>query len=99
MPRKRTMTGTLVQYEEPEWTPLRDAVGLCRADWFMWMSEIELEDGSRVHAYKHVNTRRYLHLPGDGRAFAYMGDNRYREIDLDIAVDLVFVGCEPDEDE
>ena len=63
--------------------------------WPRW----SFEDGSRVHSYKHVTTRRYLHLPGDGRAFAYLGDHRYREIDLEIAVDLVFVGWERDEDE
>jgi hypothetical protein len=98
MPRERTTRGTVVQHEEAVWEPLRAAVGLYHADWFMWMFEIELADGSRVHSYKHIHTRRYLHLDGEGHAFVYCGDHLYREIDLDILVDLVIDGFDPADD-
>lgn len=61
---------SVVQYEDPTWKPLLDVVGEELAGWFMWMCELELATGERVHAYKHRVTRRYLHLTGDGRAFA-----------------------------
>jgi hypothetical protein len=38
---------------------------------FMWMFEVELESGLRLHAYKHIETRKYLHLDKEGRAFVY----------------------------
>ena len=34
----------------------------------MWMFEVELEDGRKLHAYKHWWTRGYIHLTLDGRA-------------------------------
>jgi hypothetical protein len=40
----------------------------------MWMHEVELEDGTRLHAYKHHETRRYLHLDHGGRAFVFIWD-------------------------
>lgn len=36
------------------------------------MFEVELESGLRLHAYKHRETRRYLHLDKEGRAFVYI---------------------------
>jgi hypothetical protein len=30
-----------------------------------------MEDGRRLHAYKHIDTRRYVHLCEDGTAFVY----------------------------
>jgi uncharacterized protein DUF4160 len=33
----------------------------------MWMHAVTLKDGTRIHAYKHWHTRRYLHLSDDGR--------------------------------
>jgi hypothetical protein len=33
----------------------------------MWMFEVRLSDGTPLHAYKHIDTRRYLHLASDGR--------------------------------
>lgn len=59
----------LVQHDEPEWGPLVRLVGEDLAGWFMWMHELELADGTRVHEYKHRATRRYLRLAKDGRAF------------------------------
>ncbi|MEX2107821.1 MAG: hypothetical protein WD827_02900 [Solirubrobacterales bacterium] len=63
------------QYETPNWDPLIDFL----AGNFMWMHEVELADGTRLHAYKHRETRRYLHLSSDGRAFFYSADGFYCE--------------------
>ena len=45
-----------------------DAVGeeVCRD--FMWMFEVELSNGKRLQAYKHADTRRYIHSPLPGLA-------------------------------
>ncbi len=66
--------GDVVQFECPEWRPLTALLGEHLTECFMWMHEIRLADGTAVHAYKHVRTRRHLHLALDGRAFAYLGD-------------------------
>jgi hypothetical protein len=66
---------------EPEWDPLIRIVGPILVEMFMWMYVAELPDGSDLHAYKHVATRRYLFLTADGRCFAYVGRHRYREVD------------------
>lgn len=83
-------TGEMCQFDEPDWQPLYDIVGVKLADWFMWMCEIDLEDGAAVHAYKHITTRCYFHLCIDGRAFEYVPSGRYREIDRREAIDVVF---------
>jgi hypothetical protein len=49
------------------------------------LTEIRLADGTVVHAYKHVRTRRYLHLALDGRAYAYLGA-AYLRIETSLAV-------------
>ena len=58
--------GDLRHCEKPEWLPLLEAVGERLTEGFMWMFWVELEDGSRLHAYKH-----YFHprvpLPDGGR--------------------------------
>jgi hypothetical protein len=76
----RTLPGTITQGERPVWQPLLDLVGEDLTGWFMWMYEVELADRTPLHAYKHVATRRYLHLSEDGRTFAYRSEARYREI-------------------
>lgn len=77
------------QYDKPEWGPLLD-LAPDDIDDFMWMFEVELESGLRLHAYKHIETRKYLHLDREGRAFVYLWpeeiDDRdepgsYREVD------------------
>ncbi len=98
------IAGEVCQYDEPDWQPLYDLVGVHLADWFMWMFEIELDDGAHVHAYKHITTRCYFHLAEDGRAFVYLRGGGYREIDRRHAIDLVFDGWEelasgPEEDD
>jgi hypothetical protein len=90
----RTVHGTLRQYERPIWQPLLDLLGEDLVEWFMWMHEIELADHSALHAYKHVATRRYLHLTEDGRAFVYRSEDDYAEITLRAAIDDAFAGWE-----
>jgi hypothetical protein len=88
------MSGTVVRWDRPIWQPLVDLVGFELATWFMWMYETELAGGVRVHAYKHISTRRYLFVAGDGRLFAYTARERYREIGRDEAIDEAFDGWE-----
>ncbi len=76
----RTYHGAYVQCDSPEWKPLVDLVGEDVVGNFMWMCEIELSSRTRVHAYKHIHTRRYIHLAADGTAFAYIPRGRYRTV-------------------
>lgn len=92
MPRPKKLRGETTRYDEPNWWPLRELVGRRLADWFMWMGEIKLSDDTAVHAYKHIATRRYVHLGEDGRAFAYTEDDRYVEMRRGTAVAGVFSG-------
>jgi hypothetical protein len=84
------IAGRLQQYRKPIWAPLRDLVGHELAHWFMWMCEVELADGARVQAYKHVSTRRYLHLDAGGHAFTYTAEGSYRPIHRRDAIDSAF---------
>jgi len=93
MPRKQTFAGELMQFERPNWDPLIDLVGVHLVRWFMWMSEFTV-DGTPAHAYKHVATRRYLHISEDGRLFAYVPRYRYREIGREEALEEVFFDWE-----
>ncbi len=86
--------GIVVQAGVPNWAPLEAVVGRDLAGWFMWIYEIELADGSRIHAYKHMTTRRYLHLVSDGRAFEHHADGRYGEVGLASAIVRAFSGWE-----
>ena len=79
------------QCDTPDWDPLR--VFLCGD--FMWMHDVQLDDGTLLNAYKHRITRRYLHLAEDGRAFVYTGNDRYQEVDADLATEEVFVVRRP----
>jgi hypothetical protein len=96
---RRMIEGGRHRYDKPDWGPLEDVLGsdqLCAH--FMWMMDIELEDGTIVNEYKHRWTRQYLHLDDGGRAFSYVGEGRYREVDLILALGAVFLDwecCEP----
>ena len=77
------------QYDKPEWGPLLELAAE-HIDDFMWMFEVELESGLHLHAYKHIETRKYLHLDKEGRAFVYIWPDdiddddepgSYREVD------------------
>lgn len=75
-----------LRVRDPEWQPLLDAVGERLTCGFMWMAAIELPVGT-LHAYKHRETRCYLHLTEDGRAFEWTGCERYVETRLDWAIE------------
>ena len=78
----------MVQGEVPDWRPLLE-LAPDHVDDFMWMFEVESEDGARIHAYKHRWTRRYLHLDCEGRAFFYGESARYHEVGSSCLLDLV----------
>jgi hypothetical protein len=90
--RRSYISGEIAGGEQPDWEPLLALVGPVVVDWFMWMFEVELANATRLQAYKHIDTRRYLHLAADGRAFLYFPDSRYREISPHQAIDLAFHG-------
>lgn len=82
----RKMRGQKVQYEMPNWDPLLKLLAEYLVADFMWMHEVELRDGTRLNAYKNRETKRYLHLSSDGRAFTYCGDDNYREVEVSPAL-------------
>lgn len=91
MPRE-AIAGQLRQHESPDWKPLVEILGNELAPWFMWMCEVELVDGGRIQAYKHVATRRYVHLADDGRALEHTADGNYRLVNLEHAIRHAFQG-------
>jgi hypothetical protein len=80
--REKGIEGQMHQYETPDWLPLALIAGIDLLEDFMWMHEVRLSDDRRLHAYKHIDTRRYLHLDDGANAFAYDEDGRYRPIEL-----------------
>lgn len=56
----------------PAWEPLENLVGYDGAHPFMAMSGGRTDEGDPVFAYKHMDTRRYIHLTEDGRAWKYV---------------------------
>jgi hypothetical protein len=76
------VTGHSVQGSVPEWQPLLEAVGEDLAGTFMWMFEVRLSDGRPLHAYKHIDTRCYVHLDPASNAFRYVGEHHYRRVEL-----------------
>lgn len=97
---------SVVQYDCPVWGPLEAAVGTRLAEGFMWMHEARLAGGATMHAYKHIHTRRYLHLSADGRrAFEYAPCGDYVPLRLDDAIEAalctwwLLAGWEPEDRE
>lgn len=90
---KRTLRGGGMQGDGANWEPLLEFAPE-EIDDFMWMFEIELEDGAMVQAYKHWWTRRYVHLDYAGRAFVFTGENLYEEVDPDELLSAVLRGRE-----
>lgn len=94
----RPRKGRVINHDHPIWEPLIRLVPE-HVDDFMWMHEVELEDGIRIHAYKHWETRRYLHLDHGSRAFVFVWDesrdldelSEYEEVDPLWLLDLVLV--------
>ena len=77
MARKRGKRGRMLPLQTPEWEPLLDLAEDHVED-FMWMYVAELEDGTRIHAYKHYWTRHYVFLDGDGRAYRLCRSRKVR---------------------
>jgi hypothetical protein len=78
MARTRTIRGVVSQSDAPDWRPLEKTVGRDLAGDFMWMHEVTLDDGRTLQAYKHIYTRRYVHLDSAGKALVHHGRERYR---------------------
>lgn len=83
----RTVHGETTGSDTPNWDPLLE-LAPAQVDEFMWMFEVQLDSGLRLHAYKHWETRKYLHLDTEGRAFVYLwpesdeeDNSSYREVD------------------
>jgi hypothetical protein len=88
----KDMPGRLGDADEPNWEPLLRVVGDGLVEWFMWMCPVELADGTRLEAYKHRITRRYLYLDAGGGAWGYdeaRGGARYRPMAVAAMLDLV----------
>jgi hypothetical protein len=79
-------TGAIERGAQTTWAPLVRVVGENMARDFMWMFEVALECGVSVQAYKHIETRRYLHLNSDGVAYHYEPPDRYRIVPIGQAV-------------
>lgn len=90
MGTRRTYRGEMLQGEQPDWAPLLKTVGERVTGDFMWMFEVKLSNGKRLHAYKHIDTRRYVHLDHDGAAFVYLETDRYRAFPVTEVLAAVF---------
>jgi hypothetical protein len=84
------VTGRMTHSDEPDWRPLLDLVGEEVAGDFMWMFEVELANGTRLQAYKHWHTRRYVHLDPGCQAFVYEPPHRYRRYPVADVLAAVF---------
>jgi hypothetical protein len=82
----------------PEWAPLerlarvtRQSLDLptLRCEEFMYMGRLAATGRPSIHMYKHIDTRRYLHLDTAGHAFR-VASLRARQAGLRVSVD-----CEP----
>ena len=90
MGKKRVFRGQGTQGDTPDWRPLVDLVGERVTGDFMWMFEVTLSNGMKLQAYKHVDTRCYIHLASDGQAFVYEDPDRYRSVPAATVLAAVF---------
>jgi hypothetical protein len=90
---KRTLRGGEMQGGDPNWEPLLELAPEDIDD-FMWMFQVELEDGAMLQAYKHWWTRRYVHLDFADRAFVFTGEDAYEEVDPEELMTTVLKGRE-----
>jgi hypothetical protein len=72
--------------DRPDWEPLLALVGEPMVCEFMWMTEIALPDGRALQSYKHIVTRRYLHLTADSQALGRAATGRWCAVDTDEAL-------------
>jgi hypothetical protein len=80
MGKAQVFKGKECQGDTPDWEPLLNAVGERVTGDFMWMFEVTLTNGNRLQAYKHIDTRCYVHLAHDGSAFYFSGQDDYRSL-------------------
>ena len=73
----KRLKGKMTSGDDPNWEPLKNVL----ADGFMWMYAVTLEDGQRVEAYKHIDTRQYIHADDQSRTWAYSPPHWYVEVD------------------
>ena len=81
----------------PDWRPLIELAPDEVPD-FMWMYRDFLEGGIVVEAYKHCETRQYLHLDSSGRGYEFRGgpDNvYYEEVEAGALLEQALRNCEP----
>ena len=71
MASRRGIPGTPTWEGGPNWQPLVDLLGRRLPGDFMWMFGVRLEDGRRLEAYKHIDTRGYIHLDSGGGGYYY----------------------------
>jgi hypothetical protein len=75
---RRLITASVVNHEEPDWRPLEHLASAYRASSFMWMFELATRRGGRFHAYKHIETRCYIHIDIQCKGLAYVPEeDRY----------------------
>jgi len=79
--------GTSVR--RPDWDPLERFLPLALCGPFMWMHATDLEDGTRLQAYKHSVTRRYLLLDDQADAWEDLDRERYRRMRHSDAIEQV----------
>jgi hypothetical protein len=97
MPKKtKLLEGKTWLPDEPNWDPLGRAASAWLLEQFMAMHEVDLQNGVRVCCYKHIDTRRSLHLDADLNAYLYSFDERnldhpghYEQVPLREAFGLV----------
>jgi hypothetical protein len=82
----RWIEGAVEQADDPDWGPLEAVIDVPLLGWFMWMYEIRTSTGTAIHAYKHSDSRRCLHLDEYGTAYLFYEDG-YLEVDLDWALE------------
>lgn len=93
----KKIKGTTVVPSDPNWEPLRRAASKWLLGKFMAMHEVDLKIGTRVCCYKHIDTRRSLHVDEDLNAFVYCFDERrpgpghYARVSLDEAFALALL--------
>jgi hypothetical protein len=95
---KKRLAGAEPSGLKPDWRPLL-ALAPDEVPDFMWMFRDFLEDDSVVEAYKHVETRRYVHLDAEGRAYEFIGGlemvSYYEEVDPQALLEDALTGYEP----
>ena len=67
------------EFDEPNWEPLERHVPEGLWGEFMWMYRV-LPEGRGIEAYKHRDTRRYLHLDHNGRAWQWKPDGSWTHV-------------------